>query len=96
MEKYLTYPLRWLASWSGQEYTPEYRNGCASHVFAGWALSLTLSLITPYLAILSVLYGVYREFEDAKFDLKNWNRKSWVDILTWEFGCLIGICLKLL
>jgi hypothetical protein len=89
IEYYLALPLRHLALWVGVPYDGEFRNGHAAHIFAGWSLTLTLSLITPYLAILSFLYPIYREYGDAKGWA--WNRKSWADLLTFEVGNIIGL-----
>ena len=98
MEYYLAYPLRWLAKWSGLEYNGEFRNGHAAHI--GWGGYLTLALGTlvsgmPLLMCLPAFYGVFRELQDSNYSLVNWNKKSWTDLLTWEFGCLIGVLIWL-
>lgn len=101
LEYYLALPLRYLATISGQIYNGEVRNGFCSHIFAGWALTLTLGIIVRYLATSCVLeaflislpacYGIVREVVDARYKLSNFNKKSIADIVTWELGCLIGI-----
>lgn len=95
MEYYLAYPLRWLASWVGVKYDGEFRNGHAAHVGFGWGLTLTLCLFTRYLAILCVLYGVFREFQDAGWSFA-WVRKNWADLFTWTIGSIIGLLWSLL
>jgi len=91
-----------LAKWSNIPYSGEFRNACAAHLAWGWALTLTLDIIVRHSATWSVLeafligcpalYGIFREVQDAQYHpIFNWNRKSTIDLITWEFGCLIGI-----
>lgn len=97
MEHYLTYPIRWLAKLAKVEYDGEFRNACAAHLFTGWALSLSLGLIYKWLFILPIAYAIYRELEDCKFKLENWNSKNTVDEITFQLGNLVGIiiCLQI-
>lgn len=87
-EYYLAYPFRWLASWASVEYSGEWRNACAAHIFAGWALCLTLATIWFPLALLVIVYPIYREWNDAK----GWkfNKKNYADLLTFYVGEILG------
>lgn len=90
MEQYLSNILKRICAFFNLSYNGELRNACAAHIGFGWCLSLTLKQLTIYLVLLPIIYGVYRELEDCKFEISNWNNKNTLDIITWGLGCLIG------
>lgn len=91
MEHYLAYLFRWLAQWAKVPYDGEWRNACAAHIMAGWALQMTASLLFPwYLTSLPFNYGLFREIQDSKY-FREWGNKNVVDIITWSLGCFIGL-----
>lgn len=90
LEGYLATPFVRLATWAGVPYNGEWRNACAAHIMAGWALTLTLMCIYPYTAVLSIVYPFIRELQDASWEIRYLNKKSAVDLLTFMVGNMIG------
>lgn len=89
LEGWLAVPFRWLASWASVVYNGEWRNACAAHIFAGWALVLTILFVKWWLFPIVLIYPIFREAQDSKW-FTNWNRKNYADIFTFWAGEVIG------